>query len=314
MQSFILLLIAGTVAQLVDGSLGMAFGVTSTTLLLLIGVAPVLASTSVHLAEVGTTLASGISHWKFGNVDWRMILWLGIPGGIGAFVGAVFLTSLSADAAKPVVAVILFSLGLYILIRFAFTRGRKLILQRPLPKAFLMPLGLVAGTIDAIGGGGWGPVGTTTLLSSGRMEPRMVVGTIDTSEFIVAVCASLGFLLGLSMTQIPWHIVGALLIGGVIAAPVAAWIVRHLDARILGTAVGGWIVITNAHTFLKAIGVSGDMLGSGATAIIIPVYAAAIIVWATALYFAIAAARRERMQMFDESQATGATRTVLSEG
>ncbi|MGH8501807.1 MAG: sulfite exporter TauE/SafE family protein [Gammaproteobacteria bacterium] len=311
MQNFILLLLAGTIAQLVDGSLGMAFGVTSTTLLLLIGVAPVLASTSVHLAEVGTCLASGIAHWKFGNVDWRMILWMGIPGGLGAFVGAVFLTSLSADAAKPVVAVILFSLGIYILIRFAFTRGRKVILRRPIPKAFLMPLGLVAGTIDAIGGGGWGPVGTTTLLSSGRMEPRMVVGTVDTSEFIVAVCASLGFLLGLSMAQIPWQIVGALLIGGVIAAPIAAWIVRHLDARILGTAVGGWIVLTNAHTFVDAVGFSGGVST--------PVYAAAIIVWLTALYFAISAARRERTQVFtaptQATTSTGARRVAaITEG
>jgi len=305
MQNFILLLIAGTIAQLVDGSLGMAFGVTSTTLLLLIGIAPVLASTSVHLAEVGTCLASGISHWKFGNVDWRMVLWMGVPGGIGAFVGAVFLATFSADAAKPVVAVILFSLG------FAFTRGRKVILRRPIPKAFLMPLGLVAGTIDAIGGGGWGPVGTTTLLSSGRMEPRTVVGTVDTSEFIVAVCASLGFLLGLSMAQIPWQIVGALLIGGVIAAPIAAWIVRHLDARILGTAVGGWIVLTNAHTFVDAVGFSGGVSA--------PVYAAAIIVWLTALYFAISAARRERTQVFtapaQATTSTGARRVAaITEG
>jgi len=304
MQNFILLLLAGTVAQLVDGSLGMAFGVTSTTLLLLIGIAPVLASTSVHLAEVGTCLASGIAHWKFGNVDKSMILWMGIPGGIGAFVGAVFLTSLSADTAKPVVAVILFSLGVYILIRFAFTRGRKAIIKRPIPKALLIPLGLVGGTIDAIGGGGWGPVGTTTLLSSGRMEPRMVVGTVDTSEFIVAVCASIGFLLGLSMAQIPWHIVGALLIGGVIAAPIAAWIVRHLDARILGTAVGGWVVLTNAHTFLEAVGHSGD--------IGVPVYAAATILWLTGLYFAISAARRERTQVFTAPEQDSGGRSVVS--
>lgn len=306
MQSFILLLIAGTIAQLVDGSLGMAFGVTSTTLLLMTGVAPALASTSVHLAEVGTTLASGISHWKFGNVDWRMILLMGIPGGIGAFVGAVFLTSLAADTARPVVAVILFSLGVYILIRFAFTRGSKLILQRPLSKVILMPLGLVAGTIDAIGGGGWGPVGATTLLSSGRVEPRMVVGTVDTSEFIVAVCASLGFLLGLSMAEIPWRIVGALLIGGVVAAPIAAWIVRHLEARVLGTAVGGWIVLTNAHTFLDALGYSG---GVG-----VSVYAVATIGWLTALYFAVIAAQRARVQVADASRTEGATRRAVAEG
>jgi uncharacterized protein len=289
MQSLVLLVIAGIIAQLVDGSLGMAFGVTSTTLLLLIGVAPVLASTSVHLAEVGTCLASGISHWKFGNVDRSMILSIGVPGGIGAFVGAVFLTSLSAEAAKPVVAVILFGLGIYILIRFAFGRTKNVVKVRPIPKKFLTPLGLVAGFVDALGGGGWGPIGTSTLLSSGRMEPRKVVGTVDTSEFIVAASASVGFLLGLSFAEVPWHIVGALLVGGVIAAPTAAWIVRHLDARILGTAVGGWIILTNANTFLKAVGFSGNVA--------LPVYAAAISLWAVALYFSISSALRERRRI-----------------
>jgi uncharacterized membrane protein YfcA len=284
-----MLLIAGIIAQLVDGALGMAFGVTSTTLLLLIGVAPALASTSVHLAEVGTCLASGISHWKFGNLDRSMILSMGIPGGIGAFVGAVFLSSLSAEAAKPWVAVILFGLGIYILLRFAFGRAKEVVKVRPISKKFLTPLGLFAGFIDALGGGGWGPIGTSTLLSSGRMEPRKVVGTVDTSEFIVAVCASIGFLLGLSLAEIPWQIVGALLVGGVIAAPIAAWIVRHLDARILGTAVGGWIVLTNARTFLQAIGFSGNISAA--------VYAAAISLWLVALYFSIAAALRERRRL-----------------
>jgi uncharacterized membrane protein YfcA len=293
MQNLILLVIAGIIAQLVDGSLGMAFGVTSTTLLLMVGVAPVLASTSVHLAEVGTTLASGFSHWRFGNVEWSMILWIGIPGGIGAFVGAVLLSSLSAEAAAPVVAIILFGLGVYILARFAFSRAKKVVDTSPIPKGFLAPLGLIAGTIDALGGGGWGPIGTSTLLASGRMEPRKVVGTVDTSEFIVAICASIGFLLGLSLAEIPFKVVGALLIGGVIAAPIAAWIVRHLDARILGTAVGGWIILTNANTFLKAAGFNEG--------INIPVYAAAIILWITALYFAISAARAERQRVLPGS-------------
>ncbi|HKH21414.1 MAG TPA: sulfite exporter TauE/SafE family protein [Gammaproteobacteria bacterium] len=259
MQSFVLLLIAGVIAQLVDNSLGMAFGVTSTTLLLMVGVAPALASTSVHLAEVGTTLASGLSHWRFGNVDWSMILWMGIPGGIGAFVGVVLLTSLSAEAAEPVVAIILFGLGVYILARFAFSRAKRVVYVRPVPRGVLAPLGLIAGTVDALGGDGWGPIGTSTLLSSGRMEPRNVVGTVDTSEFIVSVCASIGFLLSLSLAELPWRIVTALLVGGVIAAPIAAWIVRHLDARILGTAVGGWIILTNANTFLEAVGLSGSI-------------------------------------------------------
>jgi uncharacterized protein len=159
-------------------------------------------------------------------------------------------------------------------------------------------LGLIAGTVDALGGGGWGPIGASTLLSSGRMEPRKVVGTVDTSEFIVSVCASIGFLLSLSLAEIPWRIVTALLVGGVIAAPIAAWIVRHLDARILGTAVGGWIILTNANTFLEAVGLSGS--------INIPLYAAAIIVWITALYFAVSSVVCERRQVFSTK--------VVSEG
>jgi uncharacterized protein len=298
MQSLVLLIIAGFIAQLVDGALGMAYGASSATLLLMIGIAPAIASNSVHLAEVGTCLASGISHWKFGNVDRSMVLWMGVPGGLAAFVGAVFLTSLSAETAKPIVAIILFGLGVYILLRFAFGRAKSAINVRRIPRKLLTPLGMVAGFIDAVGGGGWGAIGTSTLLSSGRMEPRMVVGTVDTSEFIVAVCASLGFLLGLSLAEIPWHIVGALLVGGVVAAPIAAWIVRHLDARILGTAVGGWIILTNANTFLEAAGYSGS--------ISVPVYAAAISLWASALYFAISAAIRERRRITEAA--------ALSEG
>src|ERR687884_2165314 len=123
MANFLLLAIVGLVAQLVDGSLGMAYGVTSQSLLLAVGLAPALASASVHLAEVGTTLASGASHWRFGNVDWSKVGWLAVPGGVGAFLGAVVLSSvISAEAAEPIVAIFLFSLGVYILSRFAFRR------------------------------------------------------------------------------------------------------------------------------------------------------------------------------------------------
>lgn len=285
MRSFTLLAIVGLIAQLVDGSLGMAYGVTSTTLLLTVGITPAVASASVHLSEVGTTLASGISHWKFGNVDWQKIGWMAVPGGVGAFAGAVALSSISAEAAAPIVAIFLFGLGVYILVRFAFDRARRLINDRPVPRRFLSPLGLVAGFLDAAGGGGWGPISTPTLLSSRRMEPRKVVGTVDTSEFVVALSASAGFLIALSWQEIPFQVVGALLLGGVIAAPIAAWVVRHLNARVLGTAVGGIILLTNARTFLKGVGVDASFN--------VPVYVLIATVWVTALVFAIAAARRE---------------------
>jgi uncharacterized membrane protein YfcA len=292
-RNLVVLAIVGFVAQLVDGSLGMAYGVTSTTLLLAIaGLTPALASTVVHISEVGTTLASGVSHWRFGNVDWSKIAWLAIPGGIGAFVGATVLVRfIDAAAAEPIVAIFLFLLGAYVLARFAFNRTTNVVQNLPIPRAFLSPLGLIAGFLDAVGGGGWGPISTPTLLSSGRMEPRRVVGTVDTSEFIVALAASIGFLISLSFAQVPWEVVGVLLLGGLVAAPIAAWIVRHLNARVLGTAVGGFILLVNANTFLEAVGLDPSLN--------VFVYGAILAVWITALYFAYAAIRRERKPVIE---------------
>ena len=283
--------LAGFGAQLVDGSLGMAYGVSSTTLLLAVGLAPALASAAVHIAEVGTTAVSGISHASFGNVDWSKIVWMAIPGGVGAFIGASLLVYAStaeatAGLVEPVVAIFLFSLGVYILSRFAFRKTERPVEVRPVSKRFLGPLGLVAGFLDAMGGGGWGPIATPTLLSSGRMEPRKIIGTVDTSEFVVALCASIGFLFSLSFAEVPWTVVGALLAGGVIAAPIAAFIVKLLPTRILGTAVGGVILITNMRTFLSTLGVEGAAAGVA--------YVVIVAVWVAALAFSVAAIRRDR--------------------
>jgi uncharacterized membrane protein YfcA len=286
-RSFVILALVGLAAQLVDGSLGMAYGVTSQSLLLAVGLAPALASASVHIAEVGTTLASGASHWRFGNVDWSKVGWLAVPGGVGAFLGAVVLSSvISAESAEPIVAIFLFTLGVYILSRFAFRRRENPVVVRPISRGFLGPLGFVAGFLDAAGGGGWGPISTPTLLSSRRMEPRKVVGTVDTSEFVVALAASLGFLIALSFAEIPWGVVGALLVGGLVAAPVAAWIVRILPARILGTAVAGVILVTNMKTFLEAVGVSGG--------ITIVIYVLIVMVWLAALGHSLMVNRQEK--------------------
>jgi uncharacterized membrane protein YfcA len=295
MRSFIVLAIVGLVAQLVDGSLGMAYGVTSTTLLLAVGISPALASASVHIAEVGTCAMSGASHWRFGNVDWSKVVWLAVPGAIGAFLGAVVLASvITAEAAEPIVAVFLFGLGIFILSRFSFRRHERPVRERPIPKAFLSPLGFVAGFLDAAGGGGWGPISTPTLLSSGRMQPRKVIGTVDTSEFLVAVAASIGFFVSLSFADIPWQLVGALLVGGLIAAPVAAWIVRILPARIMGTAVGGVILIVNMRTFLEAIGVSGGLA--------LAIYVLIVVVWLAALSHSIMVNRQEKKRAVAEGQ------------
>jgi uncharacterized membrane protein YfcA len=261
--------------------------VTSQSLLLTVGIAPALASASVHIAEVGTTAASGVSHWRFGNVDWAKVWPLAVPGAIGAFFGAVVVSAfITAEAAEPLVAIFLFSLGIFVLARFSFRRHERPVHVRPVPRTFLAPLGLLAGFLDAAGGGGWGPISTPTLLSSGRMEPRKIIGTVDTSEFLVALSASIGFLLALSFAEIPWTIVGALLIGGVIAAPIAAYVVRILPTRILGTAVGGVILITNMKTFLEAVGVGGPLA--------IVIYVLIVAVWIAALAFSIQVNRREK--------------------
>src|SRR5215204_1146535 len=296
LRGLIVLGVVGLIAQLVDGSLGMAYGVTSTTLLLTVGIAPAAASAAVHLSEVGTTLASGVSHWRFGNVDWTKVGWLAVPGGIGAFFGAVVLAAvITAEAAKPIVAIFLFCLGAYILARFSFRRRERPVRVRPISGKFLAPLGLGAGFLDAAGGGGWGPVSTPTLLSSGRMEPRKVVGTVDTSEFVVAVCASVGFLLALSFQEIPWQVVGALLAGGVVAAPIAAWVVRILPMRILGTAVGGLILVTNMRTFLKAVGLNSDPVLTWS------IYAVIVMIWVAALVFAVMIVRQEDTAVVEET-------------
>jgi len=278
----------GLLAQVIDGSLGMAYGVTASTLLLANGVAPAVASASVHLAEIGTTAASGFSHWRFGNVDWRVVRLMAVPGAIGAFVGAVVLSSISAEAAEPVTATILFLLGVYVLVRFLRPADAAKLEKptgRPLRWWALGPLGLFAGFMDAAGGGGWGPISTPALLSTGRMEPRKVIGSVDTSEFAVAVGASAGFLVGLGSERIDFAFAGALLAGGLIAAPIAAYLVKILPPRLLGAAVGGLIVLTNGRTLSEAAGATGEQVTT-LTVIV-------AVLWAASVAIAVAAVRRE---------------------
>jgi uncharacterized membrane protein YfcA len=284
-RKLLVLALVGLAAQLVDGSLGMAYGLTSSTLLLVAGVAPAAASASVHLAEIGTTLAAGVAHWRFGNVDWRVVARIALPGAIGAFAGATLLSSISTESAAPWMAGILFTLGAYLLVRFA----------RPLranPGAgrlrgrFLGPLGLVAGFVDATGGGGWGPVATPALLVSGRLEPRKVIGSVDTAEFVVAGAASVGFLIGLGTEGFLLPTVAALLIGGLIAAPLAAWLVRIVPAQLLGATIGGVIVLTNARTLIRAAELDGPARPT--------LYLLLAAGWLAALVLAVRALRRTR--------------------
>ena len=170
------------------------------------------------------------------------------------------LSSLSAEAAEPVVSGILLVLGVYVLWRFTRSPGGDAPKPNRIKSVFMVPLGLIAGAMDALGGGGWGPIGTPTLLSTTDVEPRKVVGSIDTSEFVVAVGASIGFLVGLGAEAINYSWVGALLAGGLIAAPIAAWIVKSLPPRMLGLSVGALVIITNLQTIGDAAGIDEDLL------------------------------------------------------
>ncbi len=285
MRKLIVLALVGCAAQLVDGALGMGYGVTSTTLLLLAGIAPASASASVHLAEIGTTLAAGAAHWRFGNVDWSVVRRIALPGAVGAFLGATLLSNIPTDIAAPWMAGILLVLGAYLLLRFSRPLGARTS-RRPLRTRFLAPLGLVAGFVDATGGGGWGPVATPSLLVSGRMEPRKVIGSVDASEVVVASAASIGFLIGLSSSGFVLPLVAALLAGGIVAAPIAAWLVRLVPAQLLGAIVGGMIILTNSRTIMKSFDTSTGLRPA--------VYGLVVVAWVTAIGFAVRALRSTR--------------------
>ena len=257
MRRLLTFALAGVLAQLVDGALGMAYGVTATSFLLSGGTAPAVASATVHMAEVGTTFVSGISHWRFGNVSWRLVGLLGIPGAVGAYVGASVLTSIDGDSAKPWIAGLLLALGAVVLGRFTFGRMPTPAPESRLRARSMTPLGLSAGFIDAIGGGGWGPVTTPTLLTFGRVEPRKAIGSVSASEFLVSLAASIGFLAGLGDEGVDAGIVAALLLGGIIVAPFAAYLVKHLPIRVTGTLVGSLVIITNTRTLMIVNGVAG---------------------------------------------------------
>ena len=298
MRKLLVIGIVGLAAQLVDGALGMAYGVTSSSLMLAAGLSPAAASASVHLAELGTTLASGASHWRFGNVDWPMVLRLGLPGALGAFIGATVLSGLSTASATTWMAMILLLLGAYVLVRFTVGSVRPRPDRSPLRSRFLAPLGAFAGFVDATGGGGWGPVATPTLLVSGRVEPRKVIGSVDTSEFLVALAASLGFLIGIGNEGVKAGYVLALLAGGLLAAPLAAYLVRRLAPKMLGSLVGGMIVLTNVRTLVR----DAEITGLGAATI----YLSIVAVWVAAVAWSATALRRERAETDDREAWIGA--------
>ncbi len=235
----------GFAAQLVDGALGMAFGVISNTLLISMGVPPAAASAGVHAAESFTTAASGISHIAHRNVNWRLFWRLVIPGVAGGILGAYVLTNVSAEMARPFVLAYLSAIGLYLLwrgVRFPPVEKR--------PR-FVAPLGLVGGFLDAAGGGGWGPVVTSNLLVQGG-SPRKVVGTVNTAEFFLAVTISATFIATLGLAAFTIATVG-LVIGGVAAAPLGALVAKRVPARPLLILVGAVLTITSIYGVMRAL-------------------------------------------------------------
>jgi hypothetical protein len=240
METFLLFFVVGVLAQSVDGALGMAYGVISSSVLLAFGVPPAMASASVHGAEVFTTAASAGSHAAHRNVDWRLLLPLAVAGVIGGCVGAYVLTGIEADVIKPFVVAYLGLMGLYILWR----AGRD-ILIRHIPSWLTWPLGLIGGFLDAVGGGGWGPTVSSTLVGAGQ-EPRRAIGTVNTAEFFVTVAISATFVWALMTGHwaeagaLEHHAsaVGGLIVGGLVAAPFAGLIAKRVPRKLMTYAVG----------------------------------------------------------------------------
>jgi uncharacterized membrane protein YfcA len=247
--------LVGAAAQFVDGLLGMGFGITSASLLTVLGYSAVAASAGTHAAKVGTTLVSGVSHWREGNVDWRVLITVGVPGAVGAFIGAVVLTNIALDGARIWMAVILFLLGLTIIARFGY--GKSLFPAMKLRTRNLWPIGLFGGFVDATGGGGWGPVATPSLMTVTRHKPHRIVGTVSASEFLVAASASIGFLFGAGEAGVPWLAVLGLVIGGVITAPIAARLAKKAPTALLGVAVGGMVLMANTAVIASVLEIPG---------------------------------------------------------
>jgi uncharacterized membrane protein YfcA len=232
--------LVGFFAQLVDGAIGMAFGIITSSLLLSLGLPPVVVSQYVHVAEIFTTGASGLSHWRLGNIDRTLFLRLALPGAIGGGLGALVLTQVPGETLKPFISGYLVLLGLFILYR-AFCSDT----PRTFPRRHVAPLGLGGGFLDAVGGGGWGPIVTTTLLSGGE-EPRTAIGTVSASEFFVTSAIAFFLIAAIGITQ--WPMLAGLIVGGVLAAPFAAYATRLIPRRAIMVLVGTAVTLISSKT------------------------------------------------------------------
>jgi len=257
METFLLFVLVGVLAQSVDGALGMAYGVVSTTVLLALGVPPAAASASVHTAEIFTTAASGASHVYHRNITWSLWAPLVIAGMLGGAIGAYVLSGVDGDLMKPFILAYLAVLGVWIVLR-----GLRDIKPKRIRSFWGAPLGLIGGFLDAIGGGGWGPTATTALVGAGK-DPRQAIGTVNSAEFFVTVAISATFVWALVTGH--WQdagavgdyasAVGGLILGGLLAAPFAGWIAKRIPTRTLTLMVGGLIILLAAYQGLQLVGV-----------------------------------------------------------
>lgn len=246
--SIFLYVLIGFAAQMIDGALGMAYGVSSNTFLLSLGLPPASASASVHMAEVVTTGVSGAAHWRLGNVDWGLVKRLLIPGAIAGGIGAYLLTTFDGNVIKPYISAYLLVMGIVILVKAFRHTERK---PTGVHTARVSALAVAGGFFDAIGGGGWGPIVTTTLVARGK-DPRLTIGSVNFSEFFVTLTESIVFIITLSFSEY-WQVILGLLIGGAIAAPLAARVTKRMPVKALMILVGALIIALSIRTIALAI-------------------------------------------------------------
>lgn len=244
MEEFLLYSLAGFVAQLIDGALGRAYGVTATSILLTVGVPPAAASATVHAAECFSTGASALSHRAFGNISPFLFRQLLLPGILGAVLGACVLTSLPGDKLKPYIAAYLFTIGLVI-----FLKAFHMLPPRPVT-THLTPLAFVGAFVDAIGGGGWGAIVASNLIARGN-DVRETIGSVNAVEFFVTLASSTVFVATLGLSN--WPIILGLGLGGLLAAPLGAWACKRLPVKPFMILVGLLIMILSARTLYRAL-------------------------------------------------------------
>lgn len=245
-ENFELFLLAGFVAQLIDGALGMAYGVTASTFLLSFGVTPAAASASIHTSEIFTSGVSGLFHLKFQNVNKKLFKSLLLPGVTGAALGAFTLSFFEtySDILKPIIALYTFYLGIIIL-RKAFEKKRNKVKTRNIPK-----LAAFGGFMDSVGGGGWGPIVSSTLIAGGR-HPRYTIGSVNLTEFFVALASSVTFFSIIGISH--WNVIAGLILGGIVAAPVGAIASRHLPIKTMMTVVGILVILLSSRILYLSV-------------------------------------------------------------